>query len=121
LTSELIEWDPQASHYEEEEASMLDDKGHLQGANDEARRTIAAIHTIEQEQPDEYLLDALLENTVHVQTTVSAREKHNIVITTSKQARTIGAKTLAKNWCIGLKQAELTIEGVCGQQCIQHY
>ena len=89
---------------------MLDDnKGHLRGADDETRRTIAAIYTIGQEQPDEYLLDAL-ENTVRVRTTMSAREKRNIAITTSKQARIIGAKTLAKNWCIGLKQAEMTIK-----------
>jgi hypothetical protein len=81
LTSESIKWDPQATRFEEEEASMLDDKGRLQGADNDARRTIAAIYTIEREQPDEYLLDALV-NTVHVQTTVCKGEAqhcdHNI-------------------------------------------
>ena len=91
MKSELIEWDLQATRFEEEEASMLDDKGCLRGADDEARRTIAAIYMIEQEQLDEYLLD-VLENMVHVQTTVSAREKRNIANTTSKQARTLAPR-----------------------------
>ena len=41
---------------------------------------------------------------------MTAREKKNIAMATSARGRMIGAKTLAKNWCIGLKQAERTIE-----------
>ena len=42
---------------------------------------------------------------------MTAQEKKNIAMATLASSRMIGAKTLlAKDWCIGLKQAEWTIE-----------
>jgi hypothetical protein len=114
LTNENVEWDPQAKRFAEQEESMLDDRGRLREHNDnsltQTRRTVAALHTFDQGgQPDLDLLDALVSN-VRVRSTVTAREKRNIAMATSARGRMIGAKTLAKNWCIGLKQAERTIE-----------
>jgi hypothetical protein len=43
---------------------------------------------------------------------VTAREKRNIAMATSASGRMIGARMLAKDWCIGLKQAERTIEAI---------
>ena len=41
---------------------------------------------------------------------MTAQEKKNIAMATLASSRMIGAKTLAKDWRIGLKQAERTIE-----------
>jgi hypothetical protein len=61
-------------------------------------------------QPEEDLFEALV-NTVQVKT-VTALEKRNVVaaLTTKNRGRMIGARTLAKNCGIGLRQAQNTID-----------
>ena len=110
LTNESIEWDPHTTRFEEQEAAMLDDRGRLRDPDDPQQRprTVAMLYTLDDmDQPDEEFYEAL-KNTVQVKS-VTAKDKRQVAMSTTKRGRMIGAKTLAKNWCIGLRQAEKTI------------
>ena len=114
LTAELPEWDPTTDRFEKREAAMLDSQGHVTDVSSfktwSQRHVIAALNTLPQEcQPDCDLATAL-GRTARVRS-VSAKEKRSIgMVQSGKRGKAVNARTLAKNWAIGLSVAERTIE-----------
>jgi hypothetical protein len=111
LTAESVGWDLHIPRFQEQEATMLDERGCLLDYDRKASKWIAAIHTVEGgTQPEEQLYQAL-GNTTRTRT-VTAKEKWNVVgaLFTSKRGRKVGLKTLAKNWGIGVHQAQRMID-----------
>ena len=118
LTAEAPEWDPSTSHFEEQEANMLDANGKLRDEPIDwsAKRIVAALNTLPQAEPIDCHLGQALERNVWVALVSSYRSNAteatsvNKVVKTKAKAYPITAKQLARNWNVSLQKAERTIE-----------
>ena len=118
LTAEAPEWDPSTSHFEEQEANMLDANGKLRDEPIDwsAKRIVAALNTLPQAEPIDCHLGQALERNVRVALVSSYRSNAteatsvNKVVKTKAKAYPITAKQLARNWNVSLQKAERTIE-----------
>ena len=117
LTAESPEWDPQTDRFEKSESSVVGYDGQvIERQIDWMGKTIVAVLNSFPEsmthQPFEGLADALIANVKVVSSYPTAKEKRLAVssIHTGKRGRAISARTLAKNWNIGISAAERTIE-----------
>ena len=115
LTSESPEWDPQTDRFEKAEEAVVDAQGNvIEKAIDWTGKMIIAVlntfHEEHQPQPFEDLEVALIANVRVSPTKPTASEKRIAALVSGKRGRAISARTLSKNWNIGLQAAERTIE-----------
>lgn len=111
LTAESPPWDPTTTRFSEQESAMTTTNGRLVDTPDTwpTTRMIAALHTLPQSDvPDSQLAAALQSHVQLEDTTVRSRNIGRIKTGTRKAA--IGPTTLAKNWGIGLEQAQRTVD-----------
>ena len=117
LTSELPEWDPNTTIFEEQERQMLDSNGRIveQFQNWSSKRIIASLHTLPQGEPPEGQLGQALEGNVCVRKskTVTASQKRETCLKSLKtfnRGHAISPRTLAKHWGIGIARAKQTLD-----------